>query len=81
VIVRHPYTLAPCDVGEQGIVQVLSALPSSYPGFSLLTEDLGRITSIDGCPCGQRGKTLAIDGRLPRTELRGCSDTHVAGLL
>jgi hypothetical protein len=81
VIVRNPYTLAPCDEGEQGIVQLLSALPSSYPGFSILTEDLGRITCVDACPCGQLGKTLAIDGRLPKTELRGCSDTHVGGLL
>lgn len=76
VIVRRPHDLSECAVGEQGIVQVLSALPTSYPGFSLLTEDLGRITQIDTCPCGQLGKTIAIDGRLPKTEVRGCSDTQ-----
>ena len=76
VIVRNPYDLSVCQPGEQGIIQVLSALPTSYPGFSLLTEDLGRITQIDSCPCGQAGITIAIDGRLPKTELRGCSDTQ-----
>ena len=75
-IVRRPGDFSECALGEQGIVQVLSALPTSYPGFSLLTEDLGRITQIDTCPCGQLGKTIAIDGRLPKTELRGCSDTQ-----
>ena len=78
VIVRNPHDMSVCDIGEQGIIQVLSALPTSYPGFSLLTEDLGRITSIDTCPCGQLGLTIAIDGRLPKTEVRGCSDTHAA---
>jgi hypothetical protein len=76
VIVRNPFDFSECQVGEQGIVQVLSALPTSYPGFSLLTEDLGRITGIDDCPCGQKSKTIAIDGRLPKTEVRGCSDTQ-----
>ncbi|MDP5029283.1 acyl-protein synthetase [Paraglaciecola sp.] len=76
VIVRNPYDLSPCKISEQGIIQVLSALPTSYPGFSLLTEDMGRITAIDTCPCGQLGKTIAIDGRLPKTEVRGCSDTQ-----
>lgn len=75
-IVRNPYDLSVCAIGEQGIIQVLSALPTSYPGFSLLTEDLGRITAIDTCPCGHLGKTIAIDGRLPKTEVRGCSDTQ-----
>jgi hypothetical protein len=76
VIVRNPYDLSVCKMGEQGIIQVLSALPTSYPGFSLLTEDLGRVTAIDTCPCGQKGLTIAIDGRLPKTEVRGCSDTQ-----
>ena len=78
VIVRHPNTLAPCKIGEQGIIQVLSSLPTSYPGFSLLTEDLGRILGVDDCPCGQKGKYFAVDGRLPKTEVRGCSDTHTS---
>jgi hypothetical protein len=76
VIVRDPFTLLPSEIGEQGILQVLSVLPTSYPGQSLLTEDLGSIIGIDDCPCGQKGKYFQVTGRLPKTEVRGCSDTH-----
>ncbi|HUO69171.1 MAG TPA: hypothetical protein VMU39_00215 [Solirubrobacteraceae bacterium] len=76
VIIRDPLTWHPARTAESGIVQVLSILPKSYPGHSLLTEDLGRIVAIDDCPCGRLGKTLSIEGRVPKAELRGCSDTH-----
>ena len=76
VIVRDPHTLAPCKVGEQGLIQVLSVLPTSYPGHSLLTEDLGELLGIDDCLCGRKGKHFKVIGRLPKTEVRGCSDTH-----
>ncbi len=75
VIVRNPYDLSESAQGEQGLFQVLSLLPSSYPGFSLLTEDLGRILGEDDCGCGRKGRYFAVDGRLPKTEIRGCSDT------
>lgn len=80
VIVRDPFTLAACKVGQQGILQVLSILPTSYPGQSILTEDIGSILGIDDCPCGQKGKYFQVTGRLPKTEVRGCSDTHGAGI-
>jgi Acyl-protein synthetase, LuxE len=76
VIVRDSRTWAPSPTGEVGVVQVLSMLPESYPGHSLLTEDLGRIVAVDGCECGRLGKALRIEGRVPAAELRGCSDTH-----
>lgn len=76
VIIRHPKTWAPLGIDEEGAIQVLSALPKSYPGHSLLTEDLGRIVSIDSCPCGRKGKAFEVLGRVPKTEIRGCSDTQ-----
>lgn len=76
VVIRDPYTLNPVKNGEQGLIQMLSVLPTSYPGHSILTEDLGRIKGEDDCPCGRLGKYIAIAGRLPKTEIRGCSDTH-----
>ncbi|UAA39503.1 acyl-protein synthetase [Paraneptunicella aestuarii] len=76
VIIRNPYSLQPVGVGESGIIQVLSALPTSYPGHSLLTEDLGKLLGVDDCPCGRAGKYFQVEGRLPKTETRGCSDTH-----
>lgn len=76
VIVRDPYTLSPASIGETGLLQVLSCLPTSYPGHSLLTEDLGRVLGEDDCSCGKKGRYFEVLGRLPKTELRGCSDTH-----
>jgi len=71
-----PYTLAPARMGDVGLLQVLSCLPTSYPGHSILTEDLGRILGEDDCPCGKKGRYFEVLGRLPKTEIRGCSDTH-----
>lgn len=77
VIVRDPMTLQPLPAGESGVIQVLSALPRSYPGHSLLTEDVGYVIGDDDCPCGRAGRTFAVTGRLPEAELRGCSDTRM----
>lgn len=77
VIVRNPVTLEPVGFGEPGVVEVLSALPLSYPGHVLLTEDMGVVHGEDDCPCGRLGKYFSISGRLPNVEMRGCSDTRV----
>lgn len=76
VIVRDPLTLEPLPPGREGALQVLSALPVSYPGHSLLTEDLGVLHGEDDCPCGRQGRYFSVLGRLPHAELRGCSDTR-----
>lgn len=75
VITRRPKDFSPCGVGEPGIIQVLSVLPHSYPGHSLLTEDKGIIQGEDNCPCGRKGKYIKVLGRMSQAELRGCSDT------
>lgn len=76
LIVRNTKDLSPVGVGEVGLVQVLSSIPTSYPGYSILTEDLGRILGEDDCSCGWKGKYFEILGRLPKAEVRGCSDTE-----
>ncbi len=76
VIVRDQVTLASAPVGTPGVIQVLSILPRSYPGHSILTEDLGVIHGIDDSTCGRLGKRFSVLGRVPKTELRGCSDVH-----
>lgn len=76
VIIRDEVSLQPCSIGQAGIVQVLSVLPHSYPGHSLLTEDVGVLLGEDDCRCGRLGKYFRIDGRIPAAELRGCSDTY-----
>ena len=79
ILVRNPITFEPIPYGEQGLIQVMSTLPKSYPGHSLLTEDLGAIVGEDDCPCGWQGKYFTIAGRIPKAELRGCSDTFSFG--
>ncbi|MBJ12664.1 MAG: acyl-protein synthetase [Candidatus Marinimicrobia bacterium] len=74
VIIRDPETFEPLPNGKEGLIQVLSMLPTSYPGNSLLTEDLGIIENIDPNVDGWMGKGLRIIGRVPKAELRGCSD-------
>lgn len=76
VLIRNPIDWSLAPMLQQGVVQVLSILPKSYPGHSILTEDLGTIYGLDGCSCGRRGTYFKIDGRVPKTILRGCSDTH-----
>jgi phenylacetate-coenzyme A ligase PaaK-like adenylate-forming protein len=76
VIMRRAIDFSPADFGEKGIVQVVSVLPKSYPGHSLLTEDEGILLGEDDCPCGRKGKYFRITGRLKNAEIRGCSDTY-----
>lgn len=76
VIIRRGRDFSVCEKGEKGIVQVVSVLPKSYPGHSLLTEDEGILLGEDDCPCGRKGKYFTINGRLKNAEIRGCSDTY-----
>lgn len=76
VIIRRPLDFSEAAIGEDGIIQVVSAIPESYPGHSLLTEDEGAVLGIDDCPCGRKGKYFRINGRLKNAEIRGCSDTY-----
>lgn len=76
VVVRDSFSLRPLPFGKEGIIQVLSVLPHSYPGHSLLTEDVGVLLGEDDCPCGKKGKYFSIKGRIAKAEIRGCSDAH-----
>ncbi|TDF93499.1 acyl-protein synthetase [Paenibacillus piri] len=78
VIIRHEETFEPVSHGNSGLIQVLSILPRSYPGHSLLTEDRGMIIGEDDCACGRKGKYFIVHGRLPKAEARGCSDTFTS---
>jgi phenylacetate-coenzyme A ligase PaaK-like adenylate-forming protein len=76
VIIRNPKSFDVAGVGEEGIIQVLSILPLSYPGHSLITEDMGVLHGEDDCQCGRLGKHFSVLGRMAKAEIRGCSDTQ-----
>lgn len=68
VLIRDPHTHKVLEEGKEGLIQVFNPLAISYPGHSLLTEDIGVIYN----------KKLKIIGRAPKAELRGCSDVLAA---
>ena len=74
VIIRRPDTWETAKIGEEGVIQVVSLLPKSYPGHSVLTEDLGMIVTTDAGVDGRLGKAIRVVGRVSKVELRGCSD-------
>ncbi|MCH4166140.1 MAG: acyl-protein synthetase [Megasphaera sp.] len=76
ILIRDPADFSCCPIGTSGIIQVMSPIAASYPGHSILTEDMGTLLGTDDCPCGRKGRYFRIDGRIPKAEIRGCSDTH-----
>lgn len=76
VIIRRMKDFSICSIGEKGVIQVVSLIPESYPGHSILTEDEGVLLGEDDCPCGRKGKYFKILGRIKNAEVRGCSDTY-----
>lgn len=79
VVVRDHRDFSVLPTGQAGLVQLLSLLPSSYPGHSILSEDVGTVLGEDDCPCGRPGKYFALHGRVQSAEVRGCSDAYAAG--
>ncbi len=76
VIIRDPLTFDPLPAGQRGLIQLLSVVPRSYPGHSLLSEDEGEIIGVDNCTCGRMGTYFKVYGRIQNAETRGCSDTY-----
>ncbi len=79
MIIRDPLTLETLPFGHKGVIETLSVLPMSYPGFAILTEDMGEVLGEDDCPCGRKGKYFEFRGRIPKAEVRGCSDVYSLG--
>ena len=59
---------------QKGLIQLISSIPTSYPGHNILTEDLGEIIGEDDCKCGLKGKYFKVYGRIEKAEIRGCSN-------
>ena len=60
--------------GKKGFIQLLSLLPRSYPGHSIITEDIGEIVDNKSCECSLKGTRFIVHGRAKHSEIRGCSD-------
>lgn len=75
VLVRNPADFSPQPEGASGLLQFLTPIPNSYPGISILTDDIGVVKGLDGCLCGRRGKYFIFQKRHEEAELKGCGDT------
>ncbi|MFH1285812.1 MAG: hypothetical protein ABIH99_04480 [Candidatus Micrarchaeota archaeon] len=75
IIIRDVNTLEPCKDGKEGFIQLISPIPHSYPGISLLSEDMGKIIGRDNCKCGRAGAYFIFTARHEKAELKGCGDT------
>ena len=64
------------DDRKLGMIQLLSNIPTSYPGHNILTEDMGEIINNGNGKCGFKGKCFVVHGRLKKAEIRGCSDVR-----
>jgi len=74
ILTRSFRDLSVVEAGNPGIIQVFSTLQHSYPGHSILTEDIGLVLPGGECSCGNPRPSVEILGRLERAEVRGCSD-------
>ena len=74
VILRNFEDFSENEFEKVGIIQIFSDIQKSYPGHSLLTEDVGYSLPANSCKCGSVGTVLKVLGRLSRAEVRGCSD-------
>ena len=74
VIIRNIEDFSENEFEKVGIIQIFSDIQKSYPGHSLLTEDVGYSFPASTCKCGSVGTVLKVLGRLTRAEVRGCSD-------
>ena len=75
IIVRDTKTLEVLEDGKTGFLQFISPLPISYPGFSILNDDLGQITLRKLDKNNNEIVEFSINPRLDNAEARGCGDT------
>lgn len=74
LIVRDVNTLRPAKDGQAGLIQILTPLHHSYPGISVLTDDIGRIVGRGRDEAGRWGTRFEVLGRAEDAEARGCGD-------
>ena len=75
VLVRDPSNYEVLPNGEEGLLQFISPMPFSYPGHSIITDDLGVISSYSNEDRNNLfGKKFEITGRAKNAEIRGCGD-------
>jgi long-chain-fatty-acid---luciferin-component ligase len=73
-LVLDPDTLKSVECGEVGRAAFLDFGNHSSPGF-ILTDDLVKLVSDEGCECGRPGQIIEHIDRVKETGFRGCAFT------
>jgi hypothetical protein len=68
-VIRAIDTLQPT---QTGLLQMLSTVPRSYPGHSLLTDDICEL--VTQCRCGTPTRAFRFYDRRQGTSVRGCAN-------
>ena len=74
VLVRDPVTFNILNDGEQGLLQFITPIPNSYPGHSVLTDDVGIVKKRRNFKKNIHFTEFEIIGRAKKAEPRGCGD-------
>jgi len=72
VIIRDPETMAPVKEGQKGLINVINPLSHSWPGISILLDDVATLMKEKKCSCGRNGMTFDDIGRAKGAAARGC---------
>ena len=75
ILIRDIHEQKCLTAKKTGFIQILSPIPNSYPGISILTDDIGEIIGEDDCPCGRKGKYFRFTKRSEMADPKGCGDT------
>lgn len=75
VLIRSTDSLEVLEDGKKGFLQFISVLPESYPGFSILNDDIGYISNRYLDENGSEVVEFLVESRLKKAEARGCGDT------
>lgn len=76
ITIRNVVNLDVVPEGEEGLIQLSTPIPHSYPGNVILTDDIGYIAreTEELCSYGRNGTRFKIIGRTKQSEPRGCGD-------
>jgi long-chain-fatty-acid---luciferin-component ligase len=72
LLVLDQDTLEPVEAGQPGRAAFLDFAVYSHPGF-ILTDDMLKIVSNDGCECGKPGQIFEFVDRVKEIGERGCA--------
>ena len=75
ILIRDINSLEIQPNGKSGFIQVISPIPNSYPGISIITDDIGEILGKDDCKCGRKGTYFVFKKRSEMADPKGCGDT------